>query len=153
MTIRDKNAISREESLSVARRLIQEAVDVADKAGIDSSTVLAPHCPETALKDKDGGGGDAETLVWCNVPVRIDNRIEGLFEMPEHNDDLEQKPVFLVTQATTDLVLEDFERYRPSLERMVEDWQEEKSHFMRELGHRNKAAKKSSKRADIKRRK
>ena len=145
--------MSREEALSAARRLVQEAVDVADKAGIDPSSVLTPHCPETAVKDNDGDGDNAETLSWCNVPVKIDNRTEGLFEMPELNDDLEQKPVFLVTQATTDLVLEDFERYKPSLERMVEDWQEEKSQFMRKLGHRNKDDKKASKHVEIKRRK
>lgn len=145
--------MSREEALNVARRLVQEAVDVADKAGIDTSAVLAPHCSEMDVNDPNGGGDDAVTLKWCDVPVEIDNRTEGLFEMSELNDDLEQKPVFLVTQATADLVLDDFERYKPSLERMVEDWQEEKSQFMRVLGHRKKEDKKSSKRADIKRRK
>jgi len=41
-------------------------------------------------------------------------------------DNPEQKPVFVVTQSTANLVQQDFERYRPSLERMVEDWREAK---------------------------
>lgn len=153
MTTKLTKAMSEEEALNVARRLVQEAVDVADKAGIDPSSVLAPHCSEIAVNDNNVGGDDALTLKWCDVPVEIDNSTDGLFEMPELNDDLEQKPVFLVTQATADLVLEDFERYKPSLERMVEDWQEEKSQFMRVQAHRKKDGKKSSKRSDIKRRK
>jgi hypothetical protein len=36
---------------------------------------------------------------------------------------------------------------------MAEDWQEEKSHFLRELAHRKRDEKKASKRSDIKRRK
>ena len=145
--------MSKEEALNVARRLVQEAVDVADKAGIDTSSVLAPHCSEIAVKDNRDGDDDSKTLNWCNVPVRIDNSTEGLFEMSELNGDLEQKPAFLVTQATADLVRQDFERYKPSLERMVEDWQEEKSQFMREQANRKRDAKKSAKRSGIPRRK
>jgi hypothetical protein len=152
MTVMGKKAMSREEALSVARRLVQEAVDVADKAGIDPSSVLAPHCSETAVKDDNGGDDDSKTLSWCDVPVRIDNTTEGLFEMSELNDVLGQKPAFLVTQATADLVRQDFERYKPSLDRMVEDWQEEKSQFMREQANRKRDDKKSGKRSGIPRR-
>jgi hypothetical protein len=153
MTARLKKAMSKEEAMNVARRLVQEAVDVADKAGIDPSSVLAPHCSEAVVKDDDGGEGDSKTLNWCGVPVIIDNSTEGLFEMPELNDALEQKPAFLVTQATADLVLPDFERYKPSLERMAEDWQEEKSRVMREHANKERADKKAAQRSDTKLRK
>jgi hypothetical protein len=149
MTGIGKKIMSREEALSVARRLVQEAVDVADKAGIDPSSVLAPHCSEIAVKDDNGGDDDSKILNWCDVPVRIDNSTEGLFEMSELNDDLEQKPAFLVTQATADLVRQDFERYKPSLERMAKDWQEEKRQFMREQANRKRDDKKSGKRSGI----
>jgi hypothetical protein len=69
--------------------------------------------------------------------------------MSELNDDLEQKPAFLVTQATADLVRQDFERYKPSLERMAKDWQEEKRQFMREQANRKRDDKKSGKRSGI----
>jgi hypothetical protein len=66
------------------------------------------------------------------VPAVIDNSTEGLFEMPEPDDDPEQKPAFLVTQSTADLVRQDFERYKPSLERMAEDWEEKKERVLSE---------------------
>ena len=139
--------MSKEEALNSAHRLVQEAVDIANEAGIDASSVVAPHCAEAAVKDNNGGDeDDSKTLNWCGVPVIIDNKIAGLFEMPELNGDLEQKPAFLVTQATADLVQPDFERYRPSLERMAEDWQEEKNQFMREQANRKREDKKSAKR-------
>ncbi len=56
----------------------------------------------------------------------IDDDTHELFEMSKPDDDLEQKPAFLVTQSTSNLVRQDFERYEPSLERMVEEWQENK---------------------------
>lgn len=124
--------MSKEEALNTARRLVQEALDVAQKAGIAPSSVVEPHCPEPAVKDNSSDDDDSKTLNWCGVPVIIDNSVEELFEMPEPNDDPEQKPAFLVTQTTADLVRPDFERYEPSLERMAEDWQEEKNRFMRE---------------------
>lgn len=139
--------MEREEALDIARRLVQEAVDVADKAGIDPSSILAPYCSEIAVKDNNGDGDDTKTLSWCNAPVKIDNSTDGLFEMSELNKDLEQKPAFLVTQATADLVRQDYERYQPSLERMVEDWQEEKNQFMREQANRKRDDKKSAKRS------
>ena len=153
MTVKPKKAMSREESLNTARRLVQEAVEVADKAGIDTSSVLAPHCSEIAVTDNNGDGDDSTTLKWCNVPVTIDNNTEGLFEMSELNESLEQKPVFLVTQDTADLVRQDFERYKPSLERMVESWQEEKKQFLREQANRKRDDKKSAKRSGTPRRK
>ena len=153
MIARLKKAMSKEEALNIARGLVQEAVDVANKAGIAPSSVLAPHCSETAVKDYNGDDDDSRTLEWCGVPVIIDNNTDGLFEMPDLNDDLEQKPAFLVTQATADLVRSDFERYRHSLERMTEAWQEEKKHFMLEQASRKRDDKKSAKRSDIKRRK
>lgn len=63
-------------------------------------------------------------MVLC--AVIIDNDTTELFEMSKPDDNPEQKPVFVVTQSTANLVQRDFERYRPSLERMVEDWREAK---------------------------
>ncbi len=140
--------MSKEEALNIARRLVQEAVDIANKAGIAPSSVVALHCAETEAKDNNGDVGDSKNLNWCNVPVIIDNTTDGLFEMPEPNVDLEQQPAFLVTQATADLVRPDFERYKPSLERMAEDWQEEKKQFMREQANRKRGEKKSAKRSE-----
>lgn len=140
--------------MNIARRLVQEAVDVANRAGIDPASVIAPHCSEIGAKNSNNGDDpDPKNLTWSGIPVIIDNSTEGLFEMSKLNDDLEQKPAFLVTQATADLVRPDFERYKPSLERMVEDWQEEKNQFMRELANRKRDDKKSATRPDIKRRK
>jgi hypothetical protein len=148
MTTKLKTAMSKEEAMNIARRLVQEAVDVANKAGIAPSSVVALHCPETAVKDSISDDDDPTTLNWSGIPVIIDDSVEGLFEMPELNDDLEQKPAFLVTQTTADLVRPDFERYKPSLERMAEDWQEEKNQFMREQANRKRDDKKSAKRPD-----
>lgn len=117
---------SKEEALNTARKLVQEAMDVAHRAGIDPSYVLAPHCAETAATQDDCDERGSETVTWCGVPVIVDNSIGGLFEMSEPDDDAEQKPAFLVTQSTANLVQQDFERYQPSLERMVEDWQQKK---------------------------
>jgi hypothetical protein len=49
--------------------------------------------------------------------------------MSKPDDDPEQKPAFRVTQSTANLVRRDFERYKPSFERMAEDWQEDKTFF------------------------
>ena len=153
MTSRLKKVLSKGEALNIARGLVQEAVDVANEAGIAPSAIVAPHCPENAVQGHNGDDDDSSTLTWCGLPVKIDNDTDGLFEMPDLNDDLEQKPAFLVTQATADLVRSDFERYRHSLERMADDWQEEKKHFMLEQAHRKMENKKSAKRSDIKRQK
>jgi predicted urease superfamily metal-dependent hydrolase len=121
--------MSKEEALNNARRLVREAVDAAAEAGIDPASVVAPHCPETAAARDDGG---SQTLMLGEVPAVIDNSTEGLFEMTEPDDDPEQKPAFLVTQSTADFVRQDFERYKPSLERMAEDWEEKKERVLSE---------------------
>jgi hypothetical protein len=112
------------EALSDARKLVQEAVDVANKAGIDPSYVLEPHLAEAKTHALNDLG--SENLTWCCVPVIIDNGTTELFEMSKPDDNPEQKPVFVVTQSTANLVQQDFERYEPSLERMAEDWREAK---------------------------
>lgn len=145
--------MSKEEALNIARRLVQEAMDVANGAGLTPASVVAPYCSETPAKDDNGDDDDSKTLNWCGVPVIIDNSIDGLFEMPDLNDGLEQQPAFLVTQATADLVRPDFERYRPSLERMAEDWQEEKKQFMRKQSHRKRSDKQPVRRSEVKRQK
>ena len=123
--------MSKEEALKTARRLVRQAVDDAGRAGIDPASVVAPHCPETSgAQDADGGG--SQTLMFGAVPAVVDNSTEGLFEMPEPDDDPEQKPAFIVTQSTADLVRQDFERYEPSLERMAEDWEEKKGRVLSE---------------------
>jgi hypothetical protein len=124
--------MNREEALNTARRLVQEAVDVASRAGINPADVVAPHCSETVAMQDDGDVQGAENPKWCGVSVIIDNGIVGLFEMPELDDDPEQKPAFLVTQSTAKFVRQDFERYKPSLERMTEDWQEDKKRRLSE---------------------
>lgn len=123
--------MSKEEALKTARGLVREAVDAAGRAGIDPALVVAPHCPETSAAQDDDGPG-SQTLTWSGAPVVIDNSTEGLFEMPEPDDDPEQKPAFVVTQSTADLVRQDFERYKPSLERMAEDWEEKKERVLSE---------------------
>ncbi|MEK6281249.1 MAG: hypothetical protein AABN95_12930 [Acidobacteriota bacterium] len=114
------------EALNNARSLVQQAVDVANMAGIDPAHVVAPHCADTAPRQDDRDGPGPENLRWCGVSVIIDNDTSELFEMSQPDDDPEQKPAFLVTQSTATLVRQDFERYEPSLERMAEDWQESK---------------------------
>lgn len=116
--------MSKAEALSNARRLVQAAVDVANKAGIDPAYVVEPHCAEDATRDVDDRGSESPT--WCSVPVIIDNGISELFEMSKPDEDPEQRPAFHVTQSTANLVEQDFERYKPSLERMAEDWEEDK---------------------------
>ncbi|HET8671806.1 MAG TPA: hypothetical protein VFM05_14650 [Candidatus Saccharimonadales bacterium] len=111
-------------ALSDARKLVQEAVEVANRAGIDPSYVFEPHLAEAKTQDVTIAG--QENLMWCSVPVIIDNDTTELFEMSKPDDNPEQKPVFVVTQSTANLVQQDFERYTPSLERMVEDWREAK---------------------------
>jgi len=120
--------MSKEEALKTARRLVREAVEEAGRAGIEPASVVAPHCAETSTQDDDG----SQTLMLGEVPAVIDNDTEGLFEMPEPDADPEQKPAFLVTQSTADLVRQDFERYKPSLERMAEDWEEKKERVLSE---------------------
>ena len=125
--------MSKEEALKTARRLVREAVEAAGRAGIDPAAVVAPHCPETAAaQDTDDDGRGPQTLMLGEVPAVVDNSTEGLFEMPEPDDDPEQKSAFILTQSTADLVRQDFERYKPSLERMAEDWEEKKERALSE---------------------
>ena len=70
-------------------------------------------------------------MAWLAIPVIVDNSTVELFEMSTPDDDPEQRPAFVVTQSTADLVGQDFERYRPSLTRMLATWQEEKGRIMR----------------------
>ena len=118
--------MSKDVVLTKARRLVQEAVDVAARAGIDPSQVVAPHCAETTAIHDDGDSPSSDSLKWCGASVIIDDSTHELFEMSEPDDDPEQKPAFLVTQSTASLVRQDFERYAPSLERMAKEWQENK---------------------------
>ncbi len=73
-----------------------------------------------------------QLIEWCGVPVAIDDAITELFEMPAPDQDPDQKPEFRVTSSTADLVRQDFELYKPSLERMADNWQEEKKRFMQD---------------------
>lgn len=73
-----------------------------------------------------------QEIEWCGLSVVVDDSTNGLFEMTLPDEDPEQKPAFLVTQSTVDLVEQEFERYKPSLERMAEDWREAKKRFMQE---------------------
>ena len=134
--------MSREEELKTARRLVREAVDAAGRAGIDPALVVAPHCPEAAAaREAHEDGRVSQTLMLGEVPAVVDNSTEGLFEMPEPDDDPEQKPAFILTQSTADLVRQDFERYRPSLERMEEDWVEKKLEKKRQVMSESKGEK------------
>jgi hypothetical protein len=119
--------MSKEAALNTARRLVQEALDGAHRAGIDPSVVVAPHCAETSARQTDGAEQETQQLTWCGEAVIIDDSTQGLFEMPEPDADPAQQPAFLVTQATADLVQQDFALYQPSLEAMVEDWREKKA--------------------------
>ncbi len=69
-------------------------------------------------------------IEWCCVAVVVDDTTADLFQMVPPNQDEGQKPEFRVTRATMDLVPQDFERYKPSLERMAEHWREEKEREM-----------------------
>ncbi len=63
---------------------------------------------------------------WCSIPVTIDDTVADLLNMPPPDEDADQKPEFRITKATMGLVTLDFERYKPSLERMAAHWHEEK---------------------------
>ena len=71
-------------------------------------------------------------LDWCSVPVIIDDDTAELFEMPAPDEDAEQQPEFRVTNSTVDLVTQDFGRYEPSLQRMVDSWREAKERVMQD---------------------
>lgn len=122
---RQLGSVSKTEALSDAHKLVQEALDLATKAGIEPSDVVEPFCAELAVNQNESGGA-SESLTWCCVPVFIDNETSDLFKMSKPDDNPNQTPAFVVTQSTADLVATDFERYRPSLESMAEDWRKAK---------------------------
>ena len=73
------------------------------------------------------------TLIdWCCVPVILDDDTAELFQMPTPDEDAEQQPAFLVTKSTAALVSQDFGRYQPSLQRMIEDWHKAKRRVMQD---------------------
>jgi hypothetical protein len=69
---------------------------------------------------------------WCSVPVIVDDATTDLFHMPSPDENAEQQPAFLVTKSTADLVSQDFDRYHPSLQRMADNWHDEKERVMRD---------------------
>jgi hypothetical protein len=69
-------------------------------------------------------------IEWCCVPVVVDDSVAELFHMAPPDRDAKQTPEFRVTETTLGLVLPDFDRYRPSLERMAAHWHEEKGREM-----------------------
>jgi len=89
--------MSKERVLINARRLVQKAVDIADRVGIEPSQVVAPYCAETAAGQPDEEGRSSDNLEWCGVSVIIDDDTDELFEMSKPDDDTEQKPAFQVT--------------------------------------------------------
>jgi hypothetical protein len=129
--------VSKAEAFSDARRLIQEAVDIATRAGIDPAVVVKSYCAQAAVNQDENDRG-SEGLTWCCLPVIIDNDTSDLFKMAKPDDNPEQIPAFVVTQSTADLVEQDFERYRPSLESMAEDWRKAKKPFsLQKAGGKN----------------
>jgi hypothetical protein len=73
---------------------------------------------------------DTKPIEWCCVPVIIDNETSELFKLVVPDEDPEQLMTFSVTQSTADLVPLDFERYQPSLQRMADDWRQQKARVM-----------------------
>ena len=69
-------------------------------------------------------------IQWCCVPVIIDDEITELFQLASPDEDPDQPLAFRVTQSTADLVPLDFDRYAPSLQRMVDDWRQQKERVM-----------------------
>jgi len=46
------------------------------------------------------------------------------------NEDPDQQITFRVTQSTADMVPQDFDRYKPSWQRMVDNWRAQKEPVM-----------------------
>lgn len=72
-------------------------------------------------------------IQWCCIPVTVDDTVADLIYMTPPNQDAKQEPEFRVTKATVDLVPLDFDRYKPSLERMAVDWREQKEREMKKV--------------------
>ena len=124
--------MNKEEAFITARGLIKEAVAVATEAGIDPASIVEPHCRETPAPEDNGSHQVSPELKWHGVPVTIDDSTADLFEMSKPDGDPEQEPAFRVTRSTADFVRQDFKRYGAALERMVEDWREEKASVVSE---------------------
>jgi hypothetical protein len=86
----------------------------------------------TDMQEKGCYEVNLEQLEWCSVPVVIDDATSELFQMPAPDEDPGQEPAFHITQSTADLVPQDFKRYQPSLQRMVENWREDKERVMQQ---------------------
>jgi phage regulator Rha-like protein len=69
---------------------------------------------------------------WCGVRIIINDATSDLFQMSEPDENPNQQPEFHITQSTADIVPLDFNRYQPSLQRMIENWREEKESLMRQ---------------------
>lgn len=67
---------------------------------------------------------------WCCVPVIIDDETSELFQLASPDENPDQKITFRVTRSTADLVPQDFDLYKPSLQRMVDDWRVQKARVM-----------------------
>ncbi len=124
--------VNKEEALNTARGLIEEAVAVATEAGIDPSSIVEPHCRETPAPENNSDQQDSQELRWHDVTVTIDDTIAELFEMSKPDGNPEQEPAFRVTRSTADFVQQDFKRYGAALERIAENWREEKARFLSE---------------------
>jgi hypothetical protein len=72
-------------------------------------------------------------IEWCCIPVTVDDTVAELIYMTPPNQDAKQEPEFRVTKATMGLVPLDFDRYKPSLERMAAHWREEKQRTMQRV--------------------
>jgi hypothetical protein len=82
---------------------------------------------------------------WCCVPVVIDDDTAELFLLTSPDEDPEQCMEFRVTQSTADLVPLDFELYQPSLQRMVDDWRQQKARVMQMRPGKDKESRTSGK--------
>lgn len=71
-----------------------------------------------------------KTIEWCCVPVIIDDEISELFRLVSPDEDPNQQITFRVTQSTADMVPHDFDLYKPSLQRMVDEWRVDKARLL-----------------------
>lgn len=69
-------------------------------------------------------------IEWVCVPIIIDDTTSELFEMAAPDEDPKQQATFRVTQSTADLVQQDFNLYKPSLQRMADNWRSAKQRLM-----------------------
>jgi len=81
-------------------------------------------------------------MTWFDIKVVLDDSVTELFEMTTLDKDPAQKPAFRITSSTAALVEKDFELYKPSLERMIDDWREAKARFMQEQSMAKKGSQK-----------